>query len=141
MSNSFLVESESSKPSTNNNAVQPRNRFRFDLVEAFCVSAGVQVLGLCGVSLAVAVGVCIGNGVPMARSASDSFRMGMQAGLSQCPCAKKGTPTAVTQTALKPVPVPQEKAATVKAALLREIEPVTIPVRSPRDVFDQAAKP
>ncbi len=64
----------------------------------------------CGLCLAVIVGTALGNGVPMARSASQTFEHGMKAGLSKCPCASK-RPSTATVASLRPESVPQPAVA------------------------------
>lgn len=74
-----------------------------------------QCLALC---VMVVVGTALGNGVPMARSTGEAFRVGVQAGLKSCPCANKPAsggggptplagPTPLSQpAALKPIADP-----------------------------------
>lgn len=57
-----------------------------------------------GLIAAVVIGTSLGNGVPMARSASTAFRAGVQQGLTQCPCNKKSPPQ-VSRLALSPTPL------------------------------------
>lgn len=54
----------------------------------------------------VIVGTALGNGVPMARSTGEAFRIGVQAGLKNCPCASKGQNVAKQQAGSGGGPTP-----------------------------------
>lgn len=58
-------------------------------------------------TLAVVVGTALGNGVPMARTASVSFQQGVQSGLKNCPCANK-KPQVVTRLVPTPTPIKED---------------------------------
>jgi hypothetical protein len=66
------------------------------------------------ICLAVVIGTSLGNGVPMARTASQNFNLGLQAGLRDCPCrhhgptpVKAASPGTVKRDAQALVPVPE----------------------------------
>ncbi len=92
-------------------------------VGLLCVS--VMMIG------AITVGTALGNGVPMARATTIAFREGLQAGLSNCPCAHKAKAEMLAQ-ASSPTPIAEKKpcnsCAAKRAALAAQSAQSLIPV-------------
>lgn len=117
MSGSFLPTGDDNGSNNNHPGTSRSERVTGagrQLIDVPGVRASLGVLAVlacgCYLSVVIAVGTAIGNGVPMARSASQAFEQGMKQGIANCPCNAK-RPVAVTgPTPLKPVPEPSSVA-------------------------------
>jgi len=123
--------------------------------QQLAVGLGVSLLKFFALIAAVVIGTAMGNGLPMARTASHAFQTGVQQGLSNCPCAKKSQPTgrvAMTPTPLRPepaaelvkrvpVPVSEDKQSGSVSPTPALIEALSGPEDVFKDKLDVSRKP